>query len=64
MWWMFFSTKYAQASVVAPIMNLENFFTIIADIFFFQYNFVSTDLLGMSILAFWIAAPIVTKFMA
>jgi len=48
---MFLATKFAQASVVAPIMNIENLFTIIADIFFFHYHFVNTDLIGMVVLA-------------
>mmetsp|Transcript_28363 Transcript_28363/g.25077 ORF Transcript_28363/g.25077 Transcript_28363/m.25077 type:complete len:114 (-) Transcript_28363:76-417(-) len=49
-WGWFFATKFAQASKVAPLSNLENFFTVVFDIFFFHYNFQQTDVIGLSIL--------------
>mmetsp|Transcript_4509 Transcript_4509/g.5174 ORF Transcript_4509/g.5174 Transcript_4509/m.5174 type:complete len:214 (+) Transcript_4509:147-788(+) len=62
-WCMFFATKYAQASVVSPIMNLENLFTVLVDIFFFQYHFINSDFIGMTILGICIIIPIILRYM-
>ena len=58
---MFYANKYAITGQVAPIMNIENIYTILIDIFYFQYIFVATDIIGMLILITWILIPIVMK---
>ena len=58
---MFYANKYAVTGIVTPIMNLENLFTILFDIFLFKYHFGTTDIFGMLVLVVWIGAPIVYK---
>lgn len=41
------ANKYAMASKMATFNNLEIVFTILADIFIFNYSFVETDILGI-----------------
>ncbi|CAI2373083.1 unnamed protein product [Moneuplotes crassus] len=60
---MYLATKYAQASFISPILNLENVFTVFIDMFFFHYHFTGTDFLGMSILAACICIPIVRNYL-
>jgi drug/metabolite transporter (DMT)-like permease len=43
------ANKYTMASKLAPLTNLENVFTILADIFIFHYHLVETDIIGMVI---------------
>ncbi|CAI2367165.1 unnamed protein product [Moneuplotes crassus] len=55
---IFCVTKYMKASSFAPILNLENIFSVLFDVFLFQYHFTLLDIIGMTILAICIAIPI------
>ena len=53
------ASKYGKISQIAPLNNLENILTILADIFIFHYSFSSTDGIGMLVIFSSIAAHIV-----
>ncbi|CAI2372195.1 unnamed protein product [Moneuplotes crassus] len=55
------STKYSDASKLAPISYSENILTILADVLVFHYHFVMTDIIGIVIITFCLAIPIVLK---
>ncbi|CAI2373855.1 unnamed protein product [Moneuplotes crassus] len=59
---MFLAAKYAEASFISPILNIENVFTILIDMFVFGYTFISTDFIGMSILGTCIVIPILKNY--
>ena len=56
---MTIASKFAKASQIAPLNNLENILTILADIFIFHYSFSFTDGIGMLVIFSSIAAHIV-----
>lgn len=53
------ATRFAMASKVSPLSNLENAFTILSDIFIFQYAFEVTDVVGMVVIIASIFAHII-----
>jgi len=61
-WGWFFATKFAQASVVSPMSNLENLTTLLFDIFFFHYHFVKSDIIGLSVLSVCIVAGVASRY--
>ena len=42
-----FAFRYHKASKLAPLLYLENVFTLLADAFIFDYTFVLTDYIGI-----------------
>lgn len=60
---MMLANRYAMASKMAPISYLENVFTLMADIWLFQYHFVGTDIAGMLIIVACLAIPITLRTM-
>uniref|UniRef100_A0A7S3KFA9 EamA domain-containing protein n=1 Tax=Euplotes crassus TaxID=5936 RepID=A0A7S3KFA9_EUPCR len=59
---MFLAAKYAEASFISPILNIENVFTILIDMFVFGYTFISTEFIGMGILGTCIVIPILKNY--
>ncbi|CAI2373397.1 unnamed protein product [Moneuplotes crassus] len=53
--------SYQLASKLAPMIYIENIFTILADVVIFGYNFGKTDLLGIVIISCFIALPFLTR---
>ena len=60
---MMLANRYAMASKMAPISYLENVFTLMADIWIFQYHFVITDIAGMLVIVACLAIPITLRTM-
>ena len=57
-----FANKYSLASKMAPFSNLEVVMCIIVDIFLFNYLFVTTDVIGIWIVAGWVLFPLFLKY--
>ena len=53
--------RYQSASRLAPINYIENVFTLLSDVFIFKYTFVSTDYIGIALIAIWLIIPAVLK---
>ena len=59
--WISLANKYSLASKMAPFSNLEVVMWIIADIFWFNYSFATTDIIGIVIVAVWVLFPLFLK---
>ena len=57
------ANQYGMASRMAPIAYLENIFTLLADLWLFEYKFIMTDILGMLVIVIWLAIPITIQML-
>ena len=55
--------KFGSAPKIAPFSNTETVFTIIADVFFFSYQFVSTDIFGIFAIVISLSIPLVLNIL-
>ena len=53
---------YYESSSMAPILYLENIFTLLTDILIFHYRFVMTDIIGIIIIALGLVIPLIVKY--
>lgn len=56
--------KYQKASKLAPLMYTENVFTLLSDAFIFNYTFILTDYIGITIVTVCLLIPAIQKMRA
>lgn len=51
--------KYANASTVSPLININCLFNVFIDLFYFKFDFYLTDLVGSIIIMTCICLPVI-----
>ena len=58
---MFYGNKYVITGLIALIMNIEFFYGVLLDMFYYHTEIVGTDKIGLILLGVCIAVPVIFK---